>query len=67
VTPDHAAPLKPSAPRLFIVRWVRADGTETKHRTFLRRHPAERFHAKLLDHGCEAALFSSAASWAEEA
>lgn len=25
-----AAPLKPRTPRLFIVRWVRADGLETR-------------------------------------
>jgi len=63
---DHAAPLQPSAPRLWIVRWVRADGTETRHRVFLRRHPAQRFLTKLIDHGRTAGMFSTAATWQEE-
>jgi len=63
---DHAAPLKPSAPRLWIVRWVRADGTETRHRTFLRRHHAQRHLATLLDHGRTAGMFGTRATWQEE-
>jgi len=63
---NHPAPLKPSAPRLWIVRWVRADGLETRHRVFLRRHPAQRHLARLLDHGRTAALFTTAVSWKEE-
>jgi len=63
---DHAAPLKPSARRIWIVRWVPADGTETRHRVFLRRHPAQRFLTMLLDHGRDAAMFSTAATWQEE-
>lgn len=63
---DHAAPLKPSAPRLWIVRWVRAEGTETRHRMFLRRHPAQRFLTMLLEEGRTARMFGTAASWLEE-
>lgn len=66
MTDDHAAPLKPGARRLWIVRWIREDGTETRHRIFLRQHAAQRFHAKLLDHGREAALFSTSATWVAE-
>lgn len=60
------APLKPGTARVWIVRWVRADGTETRHRTFLRRHPAQRFLAALLDHGRTAGLFSTAATWEKQ-
>ncbi len=63
---DHAAPLKPSARRIWIVRWVRADGLETRHRMFLRRHPAQRFLAMLIDHGRTAGMFSASVCWKEE-
>jgi len=61
-----AAPLKPSAPRLWIVRWVRADGLETRHRMFLRRHPAQRFLTMLLDEGRTARMFGTSVCWKEE-
>ncbi|NYG05724.1 hypothetical protein BJ986_000211 [Phycicoccus badiiscoriae] len=57
---DKPAPLMPKADRVWIVRWVREDGSETRHRTYLRRHPAERFIAALLEDGRDAAMFSSA-------
>jgi hypothetical protein len=63
---DHAAPLKPSAPRVWIVRWVRADGTETRHRVYLQRYAAQRFHAMLLDDGRDVALFSTSATWEQQ-
>jgi len=66
VTPDHAAPLKPRARRLWIVRWVRKHGTETRHRVYLQRFSAQRFLAALLDDGRDAAMFSTPATWQEE-
>jgi len=33
---------------------------------FLRRHPAQRFLTKLIDHGRTAGMFSTAATWQEE-
>jgi len=62
---DHAAPLKPTARQLWIVRWIREDGTETRHRVFLRRHPAQRFLTALVDGGREAAMFSTPTTWEE--
>ena len=63
---DHATPLKPSAARVWIVRWVRADGAETRHRMYLQQFAAQRFHALLLDDGREVALYSTSATWVEE-
>ncbi len=66
VVTDHPAPLKPGAARVWIVRWVRADGRETRHRMYLQWFAAQRFHAMLLDDGRDAALFSTRATWVAE-
>lgn len=60
---DHAAPLKPRGRRVWIVRWVRADGRETVHKIYMRRHPAERFCRRLKRSGREAEIFTSAVDW----
>jgi len=62
---DHAAPLKPRARRLWIVRWVREDGTETRHRVYLQRFSAQRFLTALVEDGRDAAMFSTSATWEE--
>jgi len=62
---DHAAPLKPRTRRVWIVRWVRADGHETRHRVYLTRHHAARFHDVLLDGGRDAAMFTTDVDWHE--
>jgi len=66
MTDDHAAPLKPSSRRIWIVRWIREDGTETRHRVYLQRFSAQRFLTTLLDHGRTAGMFSTPATWEEE-
>jgi hypothetical protein len=57
------APLRPSADRVWIVRWVREDGRDTKHRMFLRRHPARTFCARLRANGKDVANFTSDTTW----
>lgn len=61
--PDKPAPLMPKADRVWIVRWVREDGNQTRNRTFLRRHPAESFLGALLEDGRTAAMFSASTDW----
>jgi len=63
---DHAAPLKPSSRRIWIVRWIREDGTETRHRVYLQRFSAQRFLTALQADGRAAAMFSTSATWEEE-
>jgi hypothetical protein len=53
--------LTPTSSTLWVVRWVRADGRDVKHRYFRRQSDAETFHAKL--EGREAALFSTPTAW----
>jgi hypothetical protein len=47
------------------VRWVRADGSETRHRVYLVRHHAQRFLDVLLEDGRRAAMFTTTADWIE--
>jgi hypothetical protein len=60
---DNPAPLRPRTPRLWIVRWVREDGSETRHRIYMTRHAATRFLRALLADGREAAMFSTPVEW----
>jgi len=63
--PTTPAPLRPRDGNLFVVRWIRADGTETRHRYFRRLHDAYLWHERLVEQGREAGIFSSATIWSE--
>lgn len=63
--PDRAAPLKPQGRRIWIVRWVVADGHETKRHVYLTRHSAAKFLGMLLSAGRDAAMFEAAVDWQE--
>jgi hypothetical protein len=68
MTPTNpAAPsLRPATRWIYIVRWVRVDGRETRHRIFMQRPAAQVFLLALLADGRDAALFVTAATWTEE-
>jgi hypothetical protein len=55
--------LTPTANRLYVVRWIRADGRDIKHRYFAREIDARAFHAKLTGFGKTAAIFTTVTSW----
>ena len=61
------APLRPTTRCVWIVQWVRVDGHETRHRIYLREHPARVFLGRLLAAGIEAALFTTPAEWTRKA
>lgn len=65
--PREPAPLRPRDGRLFVVRWIRDDGHETRHRHFRRQHDAGVLLEKLLEDGHEAAMFVSDTEWAKVA
>lgn len=58
-----SATLKPRDGRLHVVRWVRKDGRDTRHRYFRRVTDARRFLAKLIASGRDAAMFSTQVTW----
>lgn len=64
---DKPASLRPRARDLYLVRWVRLDGTETRHKAFLQEYAARRMLQALLDDGREAALFITSTDWQEGA
>lgn len=55
--------LEPRRGHLHVVRWVRADGRDVRHRYYRRPADARRFLAKLHASGHEAAMFSSPVTW----
>lgn len=57
--------LKPRSGPLYVVRWIRLDGRNAKHRYFRRRTDAARFLKRLQDGGWDAAMFHTVAGWRE--
>lgn len=60
--------LTPRNGTLYIVRWIRDDGRDVKHKYFTRRHDAEQFANKLVDHGKDTddvAIFTTTTTWEE--
>lgn len=54
------------AVRLYVVRWVRADGRDVQHRYYRRRADANRFLLALLRVERHAALYVSDTTWREQ-
>lgn len=63
--PIHGPTLAPADGELYVVRWVRQDGSCVKHRYFRRDIDARRFLRKLRAGGWSAAMFSAAVNWSE--
>ena len=57
-------PMKPRAPRVYVVRWRKRDGA-VDHKVFMVRGYAWRLLTVLLADGREAALLTTPATWAE--
>ncbi len=55
--------LTPTEGPLYVVRWLRADGSCTKHRYFRRHHDAVRLLTRLLDGGWTADLYATETRW----
>lgn len=55
--------LTPRATELFVVRWIREDGRDVKHKHFTRSADAERFHDRLREAGKDVAIYSTATDW----
>lgn len=55
--------LAPTSTQLYVVRWIRDDGRDVKHKHFTREHDARAFLDKLHGYGKEAALFATPAKW----
>lgn len=55
--------LNPQNTTLHIVRWIRADGTEIRHRYFWRLRDAVAFHDKLAASGKTVAMFETPTEW----
>lgn len=49
--------LTPRATALYVVRWIRADGRDVKHRYFAREHDARGCASKLARHGRAPQIF----------
>jgi len=66
VTTNSApAPLRPRDGKLYVVRWVRADGSETRHRYFRRLDDAAKFDERLAAAGREVNIFETDTRWSE--
>lgn len=57
--------LAPSDGPLYVVRWIRLDGRDARHRYFRRRHDAEAFQQKLVATGRDTRLFQTSTAWVE--
>lgn len=55
--------LIPQEGELFVVRWLRQDGRDVRHKYFRRRHDAQAFAARLDRFGKTYAIFSTWARW----
>lgn len=55
--------LLPRNGRLHVVRWVRADGRDVRHRYYRRVVDARNFLDRLRASGREAAMFSTSVTW----
>ncbi len=57
--------IAPAPGPLYVVRWIRLDGRDVKHRYFRRRHDARAFQAKLRAAGRDARLYQTPTTWRE--
>ena len=55
--------LTPTTTRLYVVRWIREDGRDVKHKHFTRESDAQNFHDRLTRFGKTAAIFTTQTSW----
>lgn len=55
--------LEPSTARLYVVRWIREDGRNAKHKHFSRAADATDFHDKLTSLGKTAAIYTTPVQW----
>ena len=55
--------LRPPDGEVWIVRWIRADGTQVKHNFYRRRHDAERRADRLRRYGKHVALYRTPTAW----
>lgn len=55
--------LQPQTTRLFVVRWIREDGRNAKHKHFSRAAQAADFHHKLTQAGKTAAIYTTPVQW----
>ncbi len=58
-------PMKPRAPRVYVVRWRKGNGA-VDHKVFLVRGYAWRFLTAMRADGREATLFTTPTTWREE-
>jgi uncharacterized membrane protein len=62
--PDfNVARLRPRDGELHVVRWIRSDGREVRHRYFRRRRDAERLCAWLEGLAMPCQIFSTTTRW----
>ena len=61
--PNDSPSLTPRNGRLYVVRWLRTDGSCVKHRYFRRRADALAFLERLRSGGWSTALFVAHTSW----
>ncbi len=59
--------IAPTPGPLFVVRWIRLDGRDARHRYYRRRHDAEAFATKLSTAGRDARLYRTTTAWQETA
>jgi hypothetical protein len=52
-----APQIAPISGPLFVVRWIRLDGRDVRHRYYRRLHDAKTFATKLRDAGREARIY----------
>jgi len=57
--------LHPRDGRVYVVRWVRTDGRDVKHRFYLRRHDALARAERLRRWGKDVAVYESPVAWQE--
>lgn len=55
--------LTPTSRQLHVVRWIREDGRDVKHKHFTREQDARAYLARLQGFGKEAALFTTRTDW----
>lgn len=59
--------LQPRDGALYVVRWLRTDGSQAKHRYFRREHDARRLLARLTAGGWTAELYVTDTEWRNHA
>lgn len=62
-SPTTRDDLTPPNGTIYVVRWIRADGRDTKHKYFRRSHDAQTFHDRLHAGGWTVATFTSDTKW----